>query len=87
MTPEASYVVRDQNVVEVLPLHPFVQPDDWERPYPPVPVNLPVGEMVWNAGAGQGLYCRAMAWVAANPWMAAALVVAGWWTLTGDRRR
>jgi hypothetical protein len=85
--PEANYIVSDQNVAEVLPLHPPVQPDDWEQPYPPVPVNLPTGEMVWNAGAGQTVYCRAMAWVAANPWMATAILVAGWWALNKDGRR
>lgn len=61
------------DVAEVLPLHPTTQPDDDEQPGPPVPMNLPAGEMT----AWRTPYCRAMEWVSGNPCMAAACIVAG----------
>jgi len=69
-------------VTEVLPLHPTTQPDDGEQPGPPVPVNLPAGEMTpWRTP-----YCRVMEWVAGNPSMAAACIVAGWYFLAREKR-
>lgn len=81
-TPRVAYVTTGERVSEVLPLHPYIQPDDWEGPEPAVPVNLPTGEMVWSYGTGT--WCQIMHWVAYNPLLASGLVVAGWWVL---RRR
>lgn len=84
MIQPVPYRVLSQNAVEVLPPHPLVQPDDWELPGPPVPVNLPVGEPYW--ASRMGVYCRLMNWVALNQWMAGAVVVVGWWFLGKERR-
>jgi hypothetical protein len=80
---ESTYTVSDQSVVEVLPLHPPVQPEDGEQPLPPVPVSLPTGELLEVST----LYCRAMNWVAVNQCTVALAVVAAWWLLTKNGRK
>lgn len=95
----AAGVCADPNaarVVEVLPLHPAMQPDPGQMPMAPVKVNLPrwetpgvktvnppVADPGW--GQGRGTWCQAMGWVDANPCLAVGLVVAGWFVLRGNR--
>ena len=96
--PEAAYTgpapgaVYTPAVFEALPLRPETQPDEGELPGPPVETGLPGGETVALRTAAHGTvalrtaYCRAMAWVHANPCIAAACVVAVWYSLSGRKR-
>jgi len=78
-----------ERVVEALPLHPPVQPDEGEPPLPPVdritPAGLvaPMPSMQVAQAPITGAYCQFMSWVEANQCLAAAGAIAVWLVLRG----